>query len=172
MEFTGTIYVPPTNLSDANSTTYIYPLITLALSVSSSALSIIGGLVIIVTFILLPEIRNFTRQLVFCLTVADVLTASGIFMSVIRYFNMHNEVVRNYQVEKGLCKAQSTLTTLSSLVSFFLTSIIAIYICDTVTNQSDRLNKRRWLIFFNLISWILPGKTLCFLTTHHGNMPI
>ena len=148
-----------TNATTATNLTYVYPITTLILSCSSSTLSLIGGLFIVVTYILLPDIRNFTRQLVVCLTIADLVTASGVLMSVIRYFNMHSDVNIDEEMEKRLCMAQSFLTTLSSLVSFFLTSFIAIYLCDTIVQQNDRFTNRRrqWLIIFNLISWGLPG---------------
>ena len=148
-----------TNATTAPNSTYVYPITTLILSCSSSTLSLIGGLFIVVTYILLPDIRNFTRQLVVCLTIADLVTASGVLMSAIRYFNMHSDVTIDEEMENGLCKAQSFLTTLSSLVSFFMTSFIAIYLCDTIIQQNDRFtNRRRWLIIFNLISWGLPDK--------------
>ena len=147
-----------TNATTATNSTYVYPIATLLLSCSSGTLSLIGGLFIVVTYILLPDIRNFTRQLVVCLTIADLVTASGVLMSTIRYFNMHSDVI-DEEMEKRLCKAQSFLTTLSSLVSFFLTSFIAIYLCDTIVQQNDRFTNRRrqWLVIFNLISWGLPG---------------
>lgn len=158
MELAHNSLLPLLNITEAqNKTAYTYPLITLVLSITSSSVSILGGTVIILTYITLPEIRNFTRKLVVSLTVADLLTAIGIWVSVIRYFNLHGEFVRNHHMEDTLCKIQSFLTTLSSLVSFFLTSIIAVYIFDTVIHQKDRLNKRRWLIAFNLVSWVIPG---------------
>ena len=50
---------------------------TLAISGISSSLSIIGAVVIFVSFAKLPEIRNFTRLLLTYLTVADLLSAIG-----------------------------------------------------------------------------------------------
>ena len=50
---------------------------TLAISGISSSLSIIGAVVIFVSFAKLPEIRNFTRCLLTYLTVADLLSAVG-----------------------------------------------------------------------------------------------
>ncbi|WAR15201.1 hypothetical protein MAR_005306 [Mya arenaria] len=47
------------------------------LSAVSCSLSILGACVIFMTYILLPEIRNTTRKLVTCLTIADLFTALG-----------------------------------------------------------------------------------------------
>ena len=140
-----------------NVTDYTYPFITLSLSLTSSSLSILGGIFIIASYIVLPEIRNFTRKLIVSLTVADILTAVGIWVSVVRYLNLHVDYVVNGDMESVLCKLQSFLTTLTSLTSFFLTSFIAVYIFDTVTSHTDRLNSTKWLVFFNVISWTIPG---------------
>ena len=49
----------------------------LGVSTTSCILSIVGGIVIIWTFVVLPSIRNTTRKFVTSLTVADLLTAFG-----------------------------------------------------------------------------------------------
>ena len=123
-------------------------------SAVSCSLSIVGGTVILASYYILPEIRNFTRKLVVCLTVADLLTAMGYLVSAGRFL-----VSSNVSADEMVCRIQSTITTYSSLVSFFLTSIIAIYIFDTVIEEKDRLGSGRWLVFFNALSWGVPGKT-------------
>ena len=60
-----------------NITVMTIPDWTLAFSGISSSLSIIGAVVIFVSFAKLPEIRNFTRLLLTYLTVADLLSAIG-----------------------------------------------------------------------------------------------
>ena len=130
-----------------------YTVDVLAISAVSCFLSILGGAIIFATFILIPEIRNYARKLVVCLTIADVISAVAYLVSVIRYTNTGDD-----EEEDVLCKIQSFCTTYSSIVSFFLTSIIAIYIFDTVSNKTDRLGSTCWLVVFNLISWVVPGK--------------
>ena len=122
-----------------------------ALSATSCFLSVIGGVLIIATFLAIPEIRNFTRKLMVCLTIADLLSAVGYSVSVVRDFSesLSSDL---------LCELQGTLTTFSSLASFFLTSITAIYIFDTVIHRKDRVGLNAWLIVFNMLSWGLPGK--------------
>ena len=149
-----TTEVPATNITSSNETEYAIDV--LVLSATSCSLSVLGGVVIIASFILLPEIRNFTRRLVVCLTVADLITASAYLVSVVRYVNVRYGHV-NLNEENILCKVQSFFTTYSSLVSFFLTSFIAVYIFDTVVTRRDRLGSTLWLVIFNVISWIIPG---------------
>ena len=160
MDNTRKTHIPFTNITDAafnNS----YAVDVLIISATSCSLSILGGMVIIATFIAMPNIRNCARKLVVSLTVADVLSAAAYLVSVIRYVNKHVGTV-DIKEENILCKIQSFCTTYSSIVSFFLTSIIAIYIFDTVINEKDRLGTTAWLVTFNTISWIIPGTCLFF----------
>lgn len=53
----------------------------LGMSGTMSSLSICGALLILLTFIIIPEIRNTTRTLVTCLTIADLLTSVGMHFS-------------------------------------------------------------------------------------------
>ena len=137
----------------------MYAVDVLAFSATSCSLSFIGSAVIFATFVVLPEIRNFTRKLMICLTFADLITATAYLMSVIRYANLYKGNV-DWSEESIVCKVQSFFTTYSSLVSFILTSIIAVYIFDTVVNRSNRLGTTKWLVVFNIVSWVIPGKYL------------
>lgn len=82
MSVTNVTLVPATNVTitespfvgRANAT---IPDWTLAISGISSSLSILGAVVIFVSFVRLPEIRNFTRRLLLYLTSADLLAALG-----------------------------------------------------------------------------------------------
>ena len=130
-----------------------------ALSITSCILSMIGGLVILVTYGILPEIRNFTRKLIICLTVADILSASGYIVSSTSY------LINENNHEWYICHIQSTITTFSSIASFFFTSVIAVYIFDTVTHERDRMGTYKWLLTFNVLSWGVPGKIICILPT-------
>ena len=150
-----TTTVPAINIT--NTSAHAYAVDVLILSATSCSLSIFGGIVILASCLFIPEIRNFTRKLVVCLTVADLITASAYLVYVVRYVNLYNE---NYNEEAVLCTVQSFFTTYSSLVSFFLTSFIAVYIYDTVVTRTDRLGVARWMVIFNCISWIVPGKSL------------
>ena len=72
---------------------------------------------ILVTYGILPEIRNFTRKLIICLTVADILSASGYIVSSTSY------LINENNHEWCICHIQSTITTFSSIASFFFTCI-------------------------------------------------
>ena len=122
------------------------------LTITSSTLSTVGGIVILSTYVGLPGIRTFTRKMLISLTIADLLTASGYMVSAIHY------LINKFETTFYLCLVQCAVTTYSNLVSFSINSIIAIYLYDTVTHRRGRLGTGYWLLFFNIISWGAPGK--------------
>lgn len=118
------------------------------MSICSCSLSIIGSFMIFGSYIFIPEIRNSTRKLVTCLTVADFLTAVGYLVSAVAYFlcNLHD-----------VCEEQSIITTYSSLVSFYLTMAIAVHIFTTVVFRKDSTSSLKFFICVNIICWVVPG---------------
>lgn len=135
-----------------NSTNLItFDLDVVILTITSSTLSIVGGIVILATYVGLPGIRNFTRKMLLSLTVADLLTASGYLISATHY------LINNFKMNFSICLVQGTVTTYSCLVSFSLISVIAIYLYDTVTHRRGRLGTGYWLLVFNIISWGAPA---------------
>lgn len=124
-----------------------------ALTTVSCFLSICGALVIFGTFIAIPEIRNFTRKLIVCLTVADFLTASGYLASSIYNLSNHGDIKLE---NTTLCVVQSAITTYSSLVSFYLTIAIGGYLFVTVVYK---VNSTSIIAFasINSICWLIPG---------------
>ncbi|XP_052760847.1 G-protein coupled receptor 157-like [Mya arenaria] len=121
-----------------------------AISAVSCTLSILGAIVIFMTYIFIPEIRNTTRKLVTCLTVADLFTPFGYLTSIIYH---ESKTGAN---DTLFCTIQSVVTTYSSLVSFFLTVFIALHLFLAVLRPQ---NSPRGLILpvANIISWGVPG---------------
>lgn len=144
----------------------------------SGVMSIIGGLFIIYTYIAIPAIQNSTRQMLVCLTIADIATAIGNMIGAIRFVvkvpnvsNVSNSDVPNVTVSNSddLCVAQSFVTTMSSLCSFVWTSLIALHLLLLVIcngNDTYQISKKI-KILFHLLGWCLPGKLNHF--TKHKN---
>ncbi|KAJ8320455.1 hypothetical protein KUTeg_002042 [Tegillarca granosa] len=132
-------------------------------TICSSVLSIIGGLFIIYTYSAIPAVRNSSRQLLVCLTVADIATAYGNIVGSVR-FAVGNGT---NTISDGLCVAQSFVTTMSSLCSFVWTSLIALHLLLLVIcNGNDIFQvSKKIKILFHLLGWGLPGLitgiTLC-----------
>ncbi|KAH3824048.1 G-protein coupled receptor 157-like isoform X2 [Dreissena polymorpha] len=119
-------------------------------SAVSCVLSMIGAVLIVMTYIFIPCIRNTTRKMVTCLTIADFLTPAG-YMAAIAYYNPH--VTRSEW--QTFCVVQSALTTYSSLVSFNLTVAIALYLFISI--YKVRMSDQRFITVSNLVSWIVPA---------------
>ncbi|KAL3861108.1 hypothetical protein ACJMK2_007180 [Sinanodonta woodiana] len=116
------------------STFSVLPDYTLTLTATSSCMSIFGAIFIIVTYCLLPGIRNFPRKLLLYLTFADILTAFGNLMGTIRYLILkdgekianNSGTIYEYARKNEFCVIQSFITTFSSTASFFWTVVIVV----------------------------------------------
>ncbi|XP_053379159.1 G-protein coupled receptor 157-like [Mercenaria mercenaria] len=135
-------------MNSTNRTDIIYDTSILVLSVSSSCLSLLGSLAIFGSYVIISDIRNSTRKLVTCLTVADFLSALGYLTSGLAHFA---------NTQDKVCTTQSFITTYSSIVSFNLTVAIAIHIFITVVYRTDKTSTRTFLLWANIISWFIPA---------------
>lgn len=132
---------------------------TLALTVLSCTLSIFGTIIIVVTYISLTEIRNFTRKLLLALTVADFFTACGNLIGSIRYIyvKLQENGCKNIQVSDTVCVVQSFITTYSSMASFFWTTVIAVHIYLQIARRSSGMRTRCVVAAYHILSWGVPG---------------
>ena len=156
---------------------------TLALTGTSSCLSILGAMLIFFTFYKLPTIRNFTRQLLVFLTIADLMTAVGNLVATVRYAIVHSatdnakthcsvsmsnvtspNVTQPYPylpVDRDtdiVCSIQSYVTTFSNLSSFFWTFIIALHMFLNVFMKTDKSERFLTKMVFHIVSWGIPCK--------------
>lgn len=137
----------------------------LVLTGTSSCLSIIGGILIIVTFLTVKKIRGyFTRKLLVYLTIADLFTAVGNLSAVIRYAYAHDgekTVSENCTAHaptkyEDFCIAQSFLTTFSNLSSFLWTAVIAIHLWSSVIIRTRQTEVYYLHALYHVICWIIP----------------
>lgn len=131
----------------------------------SSFLSIIGAVVIFITYGLVTVAKNQTRRLLVYLTIADLMTAVGNLVGALRYV-LRNEteyLTIRHQIQNtciktdAVCEVQSFVTTFSSLSSFFWTSIIMIHIMMTLITQREWSTLRNRVIY-HCVSWGVPRK--------------
>lgn len=157
-----------TTISAANITPseckVIVPSYTTYLTVLSCSLSIFGTTVIILTFINIPEVQNITRKLLLALTIADVLTAVGNLIGIIRYIALQSmphgcELLRE---SDSVCVVQSFVTTFSSMVSFFWTTVIAVHIYLQISRSSSDMRSGHMLWGYHILCWGVPGIHTCF----------
>lgn len=143
--------------------------VSLVLSGTSSCLSILGAIVIFLTYNV--EVRNArirqTRRLLMYLTVADTMTAIGILIGTIRYalihqqkrainFTEHEQLCRN---PDEMCVAQSMITTFSGMASLFWSLVIGIHLIVSLRPTFAVTDPERpWSeLKAHVICWGLPG---------------
>ncbi|XP_053407257.1 G-protein coupled receptor 157-like [Mercenaria mercenaria] len=137
----------------------------LVLTGMSSCLSIIGGIVILVTYFTIREIQNFTRKLLVYLTLADLFTAVGNLTAVVRYAYAHDgkdhvaencTSVNKITENEYLCIGQSFVTTFSNLASFLWTAVIAIHLWSSVIIRTRRTEVYYMHALYHVLCWIVP----------------
>lgn len=132
----------------------------LSISILSSSLSVFGGLLIIGSYVTIPEIRNTVRRLLVCLTIADLVTAFGNFVGAVRYTVLQSFTQNITEFENDpVCVGQAFLTTFSNLSSFVWTILIALHLFLAVIFKRN-LHFTHWLLVEILdhgFGWVLPG---------------
>ena len=131
----------------------------------SSSLSIVGAVVIFITYSLVTVARNQTRRLLVYLTIADLMTAVGNLVGASRYalrneteyLTIRNQMQNTCFKTDAVCEVQSFVTTFSSLSSFFWTSIIMVHILMTLLTQREWSSFRNRVIY-HFVSWGVPRK--------------
>ena len=155
-----------TKCSDNNET---YPSLTdpiiLATQITGSItclLSILGSSVIILTYVAFKDLRTLARQLLVSLSVADILVAAshfvGLFANYERFISVDDEgvtFVSNSSYLDAVCIIQGAITVYSTLASFLLSMLIAVYLL--VLTQSKSVKPARCLIpIIYVVSWGIP----------------
>lgn len=103
-----------------------------------------------VTYALWPNLRSKSRFLLTCLSVGDYMNALGVLVSAIWPPTANNVG----------CKVQSVLTTYGSMLSFFWTSCMAIYLYITIVKGNRQLADRLFAMF-HFVSWLVPAVITC-----------
>ena len=131
--------------------------ITRAITLTSSSLSIVGSLLIILTFVIWKDIRRSTvRIILLFLAIADFGGATGYLMAGINdVIDAHNSA---HGSNKVFCVVQSFISIYFPVASFFWTMCLAIYFMMALVFHKPKWG--RWLILtFNILAWGVPGIT-------------
>ena len=115
---------------------------TEVLSTIFCCLSICGCFTIFFAHKFWRDVQSKSRDILLYITIADFCTATGYLLNLVADW-------------KYICVVQSFFTTTSSIVSFFWTSCMALFLHAVSVNANQDLGKR--LIFlFHCIAWPLP----------------
>ena len=149
-------------------------------SLVSSSLSCLGSVLVVLAFLMLPEIRTGAQKLITLLSIADFFTALGYFIAGINFLHHYRPLQaddgssRNCGTFVAVCRIQSFITTTSSLCSFLWTMLLAVYFHVVIVNKQAVVFGKKMFALMNIISWGVPLIiTVPLLATHHlGYSPL
>lgn len=128
-------------------------------SLVSSSLSIISSLCIIVTYFVWPNIRSVSRQIIVFLSLADLFTALGYVIGSINHLQYDRNDTRGVttvcETFTRVCVVQSTVTTWSSIASFWWTIILAFHLYITLVKGHVSLSGRLLPLYY-FLAWVTP----------------
>lgn len=128
------------------------------ISLVSSTLSCFGSALILLAFVMLPEIRTGAQKLITLLSIADFFTAFGYFVAGINFLKHYQPLGQSHATCSAfhtVCEIQSFITTTSSLCSFLWTTILAAYFHFVIVNKQTLFHKKTFILT-NFIAWGVP----------------
>lgn len=133
------------------------------------ALSMMGALLIILSYVVVKEIRTKARQILVHLSVADFIVACSNFIGAVVYFDQfisqkcHAPTTLNgtdpdahtCSVLQGLCKTQAFFAAYATLVSVLWTLSLAVYLYCLVVHSAHKVHLK---VFYSsyLLCWGIP----------------
>lgn len=119
-------------------------------------LSILGSLIIIVTYFIFLDMKSTARKILVFISFSDIFT---VFPYVINaWYHSHLRNISN-------CKWQSFFTTTAVMWSFFWTSSLAIYVFVVITRKNYDLGEKL-MLYFHFFNWLVP---ICIVTVSFVN---
>ena len=132
---------------------------SIILTIISSVGSVIGSLLIIGTFLKWKDLRTVARMILVFLAIADLLTSLGYMFGAainLQYRsptrNCTGSISTSYT---DLCIAQSFLTTVMPMASFFWTANLTVYLFFAIGLKKIDFAKKL-MIPFHVIAWGIP----------------
>ena len=128
---------------------YVYVIFTGVMS----ALSMLGCIVIFMTYAHFKDLRMTSRRLLVCLSMADFVTALGNFMGVMWVLFRYSSLEGNM----AYCKAHSGMTVFSSISSYLWSICIALYLYVALVKGKAELAETLSKLFHG-VCWPIPGE--------------
>ncbi|XP_076087381.1 G-protein coupled receptor 157-like [Mytilus galloprovincialis] len=136
-------------------------MLDIVLTLAGASLSILGAFVLFFAHYIRHKSGKPTdevRQFLIFLTVADMFNAFGLLSGAARFLNSKDstddKVAACHRYEELGCIAQSYITTLFGMSSFFWTTIIAFHLFWTYEDNSPSSIKKT--ILYHFITWGIP----------------
>lgn len=119
----------------------------------SSISSVIGSLVVMITYFLYKDIRTVSRHVVVCISISDLTVTFFNFLALL----MSPEIDSGLTLDNLItCQIQSFVSTTAVLWSFLWTMVLAVYLYCVLVKENTRLAKNIIWPWAHLFCWILP----------------
>ena len=126
------------------------------LNLISSSLSCLGSILIVITYLLLRDMRTGAQTVITLLAIADFFTAFGYIIgssNFIAAFDSNDSA--ECSVFTSICEIQSFITTWSTMSSYCWTCILAFYFFLVLVYQKGKL-AAKLIPLYNIIAWLDP----------------
>ena len=120
-------------------------------------LSMIGAVLIILSYVLIKDIRTKSRKILLHISLMDFMVAAGNIVGILVNFDdyLYGLEPHTYTVINNACKAQACINVYSTLSSILWTNCLAVYIY--IQNMLMGQSKVKWTMYvFFIISYGLP----------------
>ncbi len=126
------------------------------LTIFSCTLSCLGSILIMITFLVLKDMRTGSQKIVTLLAIADLISAIGYIIGSANYLHHHGKNdLKDCGSFRKICMGQATVTSYSSLVSFLWTVILAFYFFLIIVFKRVKVASQL-MIVYNIIAWGAP----------------
>lgn len=126
------------------------------IAVVSSSMSCFGAVLIVLVFLLFKDLRTGAQKIITLLATADFISATGYLIGSVNFLIHFDEddsqKCKQFEI---ICEVQASVTSLSSLCSFYWTFILAFYFYLEFVYNRKALALRLFPLYF-IMAWGLP----------------
>lgn len=123
-------------------------------TIVSCSFSCLGSALIILAYFMLKDLRTGSQKIITLLALADLISAVGYILGSANYIH-HYHATSGCDTFYKLCRAQASVTSWSSLVSFCWTVILALYFFLIIVFKRVQVVSRL-MIVYNIVAWGAP----------------
>ena len=144
------------NCSHSNRTSFDIGETPSYIAIISSSLSCLGSLLIFVAFLAFKDLRTPAQKIITQLALADFISAAGYIVGSSNFITHFKETDHHKcSVFKIICEVQASVTSYSSLCSFWWTLILAFYLYMVIVYNRRALVAKLFPLY-NLLAWGIP----------------
>ena len=133
------------------------------------SLSIIGSLLIIITYILFRDLRTNVRLILLHLSIMDLgiglANLIGTAINFNKYYTAHRR--SNFDLMDGVCRTQAVFAAYSTYGSILWTNCLAVYLYFAVVHRISKKAAACLMSFMSLFCYLLPVLLTCWLIVTH-----